>query len=350
MVDVRLVKEEASGRWLEIFKSLAPALEDAVKKCGSHVPDPVVGGVDGFRLFKDAPVTGAAYANKAGGALGDGIETLMYATGRTFKQVLDDVAAHLGIDGAKAYSAPVSRVMQAPQQVWQPSPQEVVERKNKLNNYWKQASKMTDARSERVRRYLVSRGITREFSEVTAFRFHPATWYKDEKGDLQQTPAFIHLWRDAEGTPVNIHKILLDKDGVGKAKLDKAKLMMKPSGRMTGGAIRIGEPAYGTLSVATGVETALSVTEVTNQVCWSVLSDSLLRGFIPPEGITHLTIWSDNDELDDKGRNSGVLAAEALAHKLNKERPEITVVVKVPPIQGKDWNDMLHIDRKAFYG
>ncbi|MBD3821812.1 MAG: toprim domain-containing protein [Thiotrichales bacterium] len=352
MVDVRLVKQKASGRWLEIFENLAPALSDAVKKCGGHVPDPVVGGVDGFRLFKDAPQTGAAYANKAGGALGDGIETLMYVTGRTFKQVLDDVAAYLGIDGKQADSVPVSRVMQAPQQqVWQPSPQEIVERKSKLNNYWQQASKMTDSRSMRAAQYLRSRGITKNFSSVPDFRFHPATWYKDANGELQQTPAFIQLWRDAEGTPVNIHKILLDKDGVGKAKLQKPKLQMKPSGRMTGGAIRLGEPAFGTLSVSTGVETALSVMEVTDRPCWSCLNDALLRGFIPPQGINHLTIWADNDKLDANGRNSGVSSAEALRDRLATERPEIKVVLKIPPVQGEDWNDLLMKgDTKAFYG
>jgi putative DNA primase/helicase len=131
--------------------------------------------------------------------------------------------------------------------------------------------------------------------------------------------------------------------------LDKAKLMMKPTGRMTGGAIRIGDVVNGELSVATGVETALSVTEVTSQVCWSCLNDGLLRGFIPPQSVTHLTVWADNDHPDSQGRNGGVLAAEALARRLNQERPEIEVVVKIPPIQGKDWNDMLFIDRKSFY-
>lgn len=340
------IKSRAAGRWLDIFSAIAPNLKLATEKIGKHVPDPVYGGKDGFRLFKDAPVTGAAYANKAGGALGDGFATLMYVTGRSFKETLADVTAFLGTDGSKKGVTPHVNKMQT--KVWEPSPQEVVQRKSKLNNLWRQASTLDKAQSRRVEKYLRHRGILQSFSHVKAFRFHPSAYYKNEVGNLCQAPAFLQMWQAPDGTPVNIHKIFLSVRNDGKAEMDKPKLMMKPTGRMTGGAIRIGQPIDGVLSVATGVETALSVTEATNQVCWSCLNDGLLRGFIPPKGVSHITIWADNDVPDSQGRNSGVLAAEALMRRLNQERPEITVVVKIPPIQGKDWNDMLHIDRKAF--
>ncbi|WP_440588624.1 hypothetical protein, partial [Enterococcus faecium] len=50
------VREAARGRWFEIFRTLAPELNDAIQKCPNHVLDPVHGGKngDGFRLFKDA--------------------------------------------------------------------------------------------------------------------------------------------------------------------------------------------------------------------------------------------------------------------------------------------------------
>jgi phage/plasmid primase-like uncharacterized protein len=339
-INKTIVKNAAQGRWKEIFENICPELEDAVKACPGHVPDPVAGGKDGFRLFRDVDETGASYSNKEG-AFTDGFATLMYATESSFYEVLEDVANYLGITGSSQEQPVRTPKPKAVKPSFELAPEEAIRRKHKLNTLWSQASKMSDARSERARRYLVSRAITIDFSHVEAFRFHPAAWYKDKNGQLQNAPAWIQKWQLPDGTPVQIHKILLSKRGNGKLEIEKPKRMMKPTGRMTGGAIRIGEPALGTLSVATGVETALSVTEVTGQPCWSTLSDALLKGFIPPEDVNHLTIWGDNDKPDELGRNSGKQAAYALAQKLQLERPELKVVVKIPPREGEDWNDLL---------
>lgn len=353
-MDAKIIKQEASGRWLDIFKYLAPTLEMAIEKVGKHVPDPVYGGKNGFRLFRDAPQTGASYSNKDG-ALSDGFATLMYATGQDFKTVLNEVADFLGINESVAKSNSTRKTLapaKSQNPVWLPSPEEIIKRKNKLRSYWKQTSRLTEHASGRALTYLLSRGIRNlEFIKQNQdLRFHPATWYKDSFGQLKTTPAFIQVWRTPDGTAVNIHKILLDPNGSAKAQVEKPKLQMKPSGSMTGGAIRLGEPAFGTLSVATGVETALSVTEMRKIPCWSTLNDGLLRGFIPPEEVVHLIIWADNDRPDKKDRNSGIESARALKARLAKERPEMKVEIKIPPEQGKDWNDYLMSgDKAAFY-
>ena len=57
-IEAREARQQAAGRWLEVLGALAPALEPALSRVGRHVPCPVHGGIDGFRLFRDADQTG----------------------------------------------------------------------------------------------------------------------------------------------------------------------------------------------------------------------------------------------------------------------------------------------------
>lgn len=52
-LDVSVVREAARGHWDAIFCALAPMLKAAMQQPGKHVPCPVHGGKDGFRLFPD---------------------------------------------------------------------------------------------------------------------------------------------------------------------------------------------------------------------------------------------------------------------------------------------------------
>ena len=54
----RTVREAACGKWSFICRSIAPQLGEAIEKLGRHVPCPVHGGRDGFRVFKDFEETG----------------------------------------------------------------------------------------------------------------------------------------------------------------------------------------------------------------------------------------------------------------------------------------------------
>ena len=62
-----LIHRQAPGRWLDILSGLAPDLRPAVEKRGRHVPCPVHGGKDGFRLFRDADQTGGGICNTVSG-------------------------------------------------------------------------------------------------------------------------------------------------------------------------------------------------------------------------------------------------------------------------------------------
>lgn len=98
-LDIHAVREAARGRWDEIFARLAPQLDAARAAQGRHVPCPVHGGTDGFRLFKDYAQNGACVCNTCG-VFRDGFATLAWVNGSSFKEALQSVAATLlmGVD------------------------------------------------------------------------------------------------------------------------------------------------------------------------------------------------------------------------------------------------------------
>ena len=61
--DYQELRDQAQGRWSHILASLAPELESALDKAPRHVPCPVHGGKDGFRLYRDYEDNGGAVCN-----------------------------------------------------------------------------------------------------------------------------------------------------------------------------------------------------------------------------------------------------------------------------------------------
>ena len=94
--DVNEVRGAAEGRWPEICAMLAPQLAPAMERIGTHVPCPVHGGQDGFRLFKDFPKSGGGICNTCG-AKPDGFELIAWVNGWSFSQTVNAVAASLGL-------------------------------------------------------------------------------------------------------------------------------------------------------------------------------------------------------------------------------------------------------------
>ncbi|KXS30453.1 MAG: P4 alpha zinc-binding domain protein, partial [Candidatus Gallionella acididurans] len=78
MMKAKELKQLASGRWESIVASLAPQLAQAIERLPHHVPCPVHGGVDGFRLFRDFDETGGGVCNTCG-IQHDGHTLIMWA-------------------------------------------------------------------------------------------------------------------------------------------------------------------------------------------------------------------------------------------------------------------------------
>lgn len=95
-LDVSVVREAARGHWDAIFCALAPMLKAAMQQPGKHVPCPIHGGKDGFRLFPDYAMAGSCVCNTCG-TFRDGFETLEWLHGWGFAQTLAKVAWVLGL-------------------------------------------------------------------------------------------------------------------------------------------------------------------------------------------------------------------------------------------------------------
>ncbi|MGD9700389.1 DUF7146 domain-containing protein [Acinetobacter sp.] len=92
--DQNEVKAKAEGSWLIILSNLAPELNQAIERIGRHVPCPIKGGKDGFRLFKDANVTGGGISNKDG-PFNNGFSLLQWVKGWDFPTTLNAVGDFL---------------------------------------------------------------------------------------------------------------------------------------------------------------------------------------------------------------------------------------------------------------
>lgn len=95
-LDVSVVREAARGHWDAIFCALAPMLKAAMQQPGKHVPCPVHGGKDDFRLFPDYAEAGSCVCNTCG-SFRDGFETLEWLHGWGFAETLKRVSYVLGL-------------------------------------------------------------------------------------------------------------------------------------------------------------------------------------------------------------------------------------------------------------
>ena len=94
---VDAIKEAARGRWLGIIPSLRGIPTEVLD--GKHYPCPRCGGTDRFRAFDDFPESGGVICNQCHVEKNsDGISTLQWATGGSFKEVMALLADYLGIN------------------------------------------------------------------------------------------------------------------------------------------------------------------------------------------------------------------------------------------------------------
>lgn len=107
-------------------------------------------------------------------------------------------------------------------------------------------------------------------------------------------------------------------------------------GAIEDGLIRLFPPTA-ILCLAEGIETALSVHEMTGLPVWSAISLTGFRKFGEvPEGVKKIHICGDNDRS-----YAGAAGAYELAARIRRSRPDIEVTVRIPPEPGTDWNDVL---------
>ena len=175
--------------------------------------------------------------------------------------------------------------------------------------------------------YLAARGLGPVGS--ADLLFHPDLTHWDTKSGW---PAMVAVVRDAAGTRVALHRTWLAADGSAKASIPKNRKML---GKVTGGAVRLAEPAGGLLGLAEGIETTLAAMRACPALpAWATLSAGNLEVVALPAEVRRVVILADHD-----ASCTGIRAAEAAAARLHREGRRVWIAV--PPREGDDFNDLL---------
>lgn len=323
-IDGKEVKRKASGRWIEILGRLAPTLAPFTDKPGKHGPCPVHGGKgDGFRLYKDVNETGGGHCNTCGG-FPDGFALISWATGDSYKQVLNDVAEILG--GANTYKDRPAPAVPAKPKV-DPAVEDASIRR-RLSSVYAASLPLTHPDSEPARLYLKARGFTL-LPEM--LRMHPALNWQDIEGNRAGPfPTLIALVVDHKERGVTLHRTYLTPDGKKAPVSSVKKLMSHPSYvSLQGSAIRL-FPQAKTIAVCEGIETAMAVTEATRIPCWPLISATFMPSFVPPQGVERVIVFADKNSPSKMHPNGhGQEAAHAL--RMNLWAKHIKCSVEIPP-------------------
>ena len=325
------VRLAARGRWLSILGSLCPELEPALARPGRHSACPVHGGRDGFRLFRDAEVSGGGICNSCG-PKPEGFALLMWLRDWSFPDALKAVAQTLnGVSFSRGL--PQRRPLTT---ITTPNKQDDARVRELLRDTWRASLPWDGQKSSLVKAYLRCRGLNPEtLPKQMPLRFHPAMPYWEDEVYLGRHPAMLALVSGADGQPVTIHRTFLTQDGRKASLPYPKKFMPYPSDRnLTGGAVRLcqSEPVLG---IAEGIETALAVRQATGMAVWAALSCTLLERFEPPEGTRQVFIWSDLDE-----KLAGQKASDGLRKRLEADGIEANILL--PAKIGMDWLDVLN--------
>ena len=295
-------QEMARGQWRDLLPRLGI---DPIFLRDRHGPCPLCGGADRFR-YDDRRGTGSWICNQCGA--GDGYGLVQRVTGKSFLEVANQVREILGIkQNQKSFSDREADQREAMRRVWEaahepseggPLPLYLTRR---LGAVWRSSS-------------------IREASGV---------WHPYERAKL---PAMVSKVATVDGRVANLHLTFLTNDG-HKAPIEKAKLVM--SGKLPDGcAVRLG-PVQPTMGIAEGIESAMSASMLhSDMTVWAAINATMLTKWQPPEGVSRVVVFGDNDP-----NYTGHARSYALANRLAIAGFDVTVMI--PTKVGADWNDVL---------
>jgi phage/plasmid primase-like uncharacterized protein len=323
-----MVSDEAKGLWADLLSELAPELAPAIEASGNHVPCPVHGGTDGFRVFKDFPATGGGICNTCG-SFANGVRLLAWV-----RQVTPREAArmiHRWLDGDRAGPG----TARPPRATFkEPDPSKA---RASILRIW---AGCRDIQGTPAERYLANRGLP--LSAISRrLRFHPELPYFEKIDGRWRLagsfPAMVAVIQLPDDRGVCLHRTYLSAQGT-KADVGTPKKMTMRTTLSRGGAIRLFTPRE-VLAVAEGIETALAVRAATGLAVWSAVSATLMESLELPAVVREVRIFADKDE---NGR--GLRAAERLAQRMRRAGVTARVHLPTGPVpqgsKGIDWLDV----------
>lgn len=310
------LQADVEGRWPFIFQDLAPELAEAMEKAPHHVPCPMHGGKDGFRLFPDWQKKGNGYCNTCLG-FGNGFKLIAAVLDISTKEATAKVAKWLRGEESEP---PIAR--RAP-----PPPKPVVVDRSKaygkIRDAWTNSLPLRGTPAEK---YLAQRGIWKQ-NMPPSLRAHAGLkyWDKEAKKLTGPYPCLIAPIKDKDGRIVSLHRIFLTEEG-GKASVAEPKKMMTLAGEVRGAAIKL-FPAGDVLGVAEGIETALAAYAISRMPMWSCVSATLLELVDIPDSVRKVVIWADLDRGE-----RGQQAAVTLAKRLRAAGKEVEICMPNMPV------------------
>lgn len=341
-LDAATIKHAAQDRWLAILAALAPALHPALAHPGRHVPCPVHGGRDGFRLYRDAASTGGGICNTCG-AHPDGFALLGWVNGWRFAETVQAVAEVLGLNSATR--PPLARP--TPSRPTGPTLADVKRRQAALGALYDAAQPLTGA--DPGSHYLAARGL-RLPDPPAALACHQKVpyWHGDAHGRpvcLGQFPALLAAVRHPHGHLLAVHRTYLaggnklalrDPDRPDQTLPARKLTPALYPGALKGAAVRL-FPAGPVLAVAEGIETALAFHLFSGHPVWAAISAQGMEDVILPREVRHVIIAADRDP---NGR--GEAAAQVLRRRLLREGRRVAIALP-PGATGDqlDFNDIL---------
>lgn len=278
-----------------------------------------VHGTPGRSLYVRLAPPGAPgrWTDAATGERGDLLELLrLHLRAPTLGPALAEARAFLGQAGGAPPSPPARCVRrdEAPRKMWA-------------------MSRAIDA--SHAEAYLRARGI--RACRDAALRFHPELYYRDANGKFSTYPALVARVTGPQDLFTGIQRTYLHPKHAAKARVPDPR---KALGHIHGHAVRLGPSPDGTLAVAEGIETALSLrTARPSLAVAATLGAAGLGAFVPPPGLARLLIACDNDPAGDA-------AAERLCERCRALGLDVDVLL---PMRN-DFNDDLLDDGPAALG
>lgn len=306
MIDAKALKQQCSGRWFGLYEYFGIDVGT-----GAHKSCPLCGGKDRFRVERDGS---GYYCNQCNP--GSGITLVQKHLGCNFPETLKRINEVLnGVKMDKTSDKTNNKMSEA-------------DIKKMLNRIWGGSTELTG--SDPVSLYLHARGLVLTPDNV---RFCPECW---EKNTEQHYPAMIAKIMNKEGLPIALHRTYLSKEGNKKAEIKPNKKLTPGLELLPGGAIRLFPPQNNTIIVCEGIETGIACAQIFDEGVYACISNTILEGFEPPEGIRKIIICGDSDT-----KFVGQISAYKLAKTLYDK--DYIVEVRLPPNMGDDFNDMIGV-------
>lgn len=341
------VKAMARGRWLEILPALDVRFQDAAARPGVHVPCPVHGGTDGFRLLPRNMEDGGGRCNTCG-YFPDGFALLKWASGWSLPWTIQQVGQYLrgaGYDQA-------ARPSLAPAPGTADNAATIAKRERAIKSQLKHCQQEPH---EPARLYFERRGIPGAAAiRSPSLLYHPGIPFYvkgqpllDGRGGWLTFPAIVGRVSSSSGW-LGLQRIYLTKDGnkatgaiqeaMQAAGLPDQEIDCKPmlsAAGMVGGAVRLGK-AGRVLAVGEGLETMLAIATASGSVSVAACGTAaLLAGVEIPDQVEKLLIFADKD------RNGAGLNAAEILYEREKNNMDVKIYLPEMPIpagkKGVDW-------------